>query len=180
MGSEDEVEQSNGRPCRQTNGTSKRTCELTSAGRASPPARRARRPAGRTSASIHLGDDAALFGEGWQRDNLLDRHLRCQFHLICRPCRTVLDERVDVIGTKNFRRRTDAVLGFTKARGRLANRRRTHHHRRPARPAPSTLSAVGGGGRCPSALQRRNYFPFLLNTRSFVRTWRVYPAGRVY
>ena len=30
MGSEDEVEQSNGRPCRQLNGRSKRTCELTS------------------------------------------------------------------------------------------------------------------------------------------------------
>src|SRR6266568_21665 len=30
MGFEDEVEQSNGRPCRQTNGRSKRTCELTS------------------------------------------------------------------------------------------------------------------------------------------------------
>src|SRR4249919_1226383 len=30
MGSEDEVEQSNGRPCRQTNGRSKATCELTS------------------------------------------------------------------------------------------------------------------------------------------------------
>ncbi len=30
MGFEDEVEQSFGRPCRQTNGRSKRTCELTS------------------------------------------------------------------------------------------------------------------------------------------------------
>ena len=30
MGFEDEVEQSKGRPCRQTNGRSKRTCELTS------------------------------------------------------------------------------------------------------------------------------------------------------
>src|SRR5215469_11568647 len=30
MGFEDEVEQSIGRPCRQTNGRSKRTCELTS------------------------------------------------------------------------------------------------------------------------------------------------------
>ena len=30
MGFEDEVEQSLGRPCRQTNGRSKRTCELTS------------------------------------------------------------------------------------------------------------------------------------------------------
>ena len=30
MGSEDEAEQSIGRPCRQTNGRSKRTCELTS------------------------------------------------------------------------------------------------------------------------------------------------------
>ena len=30
MGSEDEAEQSNGRPCRQANGRSKRTCELTS------------------------------------------------------------------------------------------------------------------------------------------------------
>ena len=30
MGSEDEVEQSNGRPCRQSDGRSKRTCELTS------------------------------------------------------------------------------------------------------------------------------------------------------
>jgi hypothetical protein len=30
MGFEDEAEQSNGRPCRQTNGRSKRTCELTS------------------------------------------------------------------------------------------------------------------------------------------------------
>src|SRR5271168_3824730 len=30
MGFEDEVEQSNGRPCRQSNGRSKRTCELTS------------------------------------------------------------------------------------------------------------------------------------------------------
>ena len=30
MGSEDEVEQSLPRPCRQTNGRSKRTCELTS------------------------------------------------------------------------------------------------------------------------------------------------------
>src|SRR5437879_13180059 len=30
MGSEDEVEQSFTRPCRQTNGRSKRTCELTS------------------------------------------------------------------------------------------------------------------------------------------------------
>ena len=30
MGSEDEVEQSKWRPCRQTNGRSKRTCELTS------------------------------------------------------------------------------------------------------------------------------------------------------
>ncbi len=30
MGSEDEVEQSFGRPCRQTNGRSKPTCELTS------------------------------------------------------------------------------------------------------------------------------------------------------
>jgi hypothetical protein len=29
MGSEDEVEQSFGRPCRQLNGRSKRTCELT-------------------------------------------------------------------------------------------------------------------------------------------------------
>ena len=30
MGFEDEVEQSLGRPCRQTNGRSKRTCDLTS------------------------------------------------------------------------------------------------------------------------------------------------------
>ena len=30
MGFEDEVEQSNGRPCRQSDGRSKRTCELTS------------------------------------------------------------------------------------------------------------------------------------------------------
>jgi hypothetical protein len=30
MGSEEEVEQSNGRPCRQSDGRSKRTCELTS------------------------------------------------------------------------------------------------------------------------------------------------------
>ena len=30
MGSEDEVEQSLGRPCRQSDGRSKRTCELTS------------------------------------------------------------------------------------------------------------------------------------------------------
>ena len=30
MGFEDEVEQSFGRPCRQTNGRSRRTCELTS------------------------------------------------------------------------------------------------------------------------------------------------------
>src|SRR5262245_12044247 len=30
MGSEDEAEQSNGRPCRQSDGRSKRTCELTS------------------------------------------------------------------------------------------------------------------------------------------------------
>ena len=30
MGFEDEVEQSKGRPCRQINGKSKRTCELTS------------------------------------------------------------------------------------------------------------------------------------------------------
>ena len=30
MGFENEVEQSFGRPCRQTNGRSKRTCELTS------------------------------------------------------------------------------------------------------------------------------------------------------
>ena len=30
MGFEDEVEQSFGRPCRQTNGRSERTCELTS------------------------------------------------------------------------------------------------------------------------------------------------------
>ena len=30
MGFEDEAEQSNGRPCRQTNGRSKRPCELTS------------------------------------------------------------------------------------------------------------------------------------------------------
>ena len=30
MGFEDEEEQSFGRPCRQTNGRSKRTCELTS------------------------------------------------------------------------------------------------------------------------------------------------------
>src|ERR1700722_4513239 len=46
MGFEDEVEQSLPRPCRQTNGGSKRTCELTSSivprGTSFPPVRGAR------------------------------------------------------------------------------------------------------------------------------------------
>src|SRR4030095_14194439 len=79
MGFEDEVEQSFGRPCRQTNGRSKRTCELTSS--IVPRGTSFHRPVELECPSIGL--DAARFHAAAvacsrvQRNSVPSTHMRC-------------------------------------------------------------------------------------------------------
>src|SRR5215472_14613735 len=76
MGFEDEVEQSFGRPCRQTNGRSKRTCELTSS--IVPRGTSFHRSVELECASIGL--DAARLScacSRVQRNSVPSTHMRC-------------------------------------------------------------------------------------------------------